>query len=88
MSSQVDYTHIDPTRIKIYKKIGNPNYTTEYYKSHKYQCSVCKQDISLSSKKYHIGSKYHILNMKNANITFESPYDCYKLIKITPEKKE
>ena len=98
-SPLVELVKKDPSRIKVYKKVNNPNYDSEYYHANKetrkkYQdtnklkCNVCDINLSLAAKKTHILSTKHKFKLLESGAKLDNPEDCYTKVKIDTEKIE
>lgn len=82
MINEIDLKNIDPSRIKILKSVNNPNYMNDYYKTNKLHCVACDTTISLNTKKTHIVSSKHQLNVIKSGKTYDKPDEWFVKVKI------
>lgn len=93
MSSINEVVDTNLSRIKLLKKVNNPNYNSEYYQLNKemrkkYQdinklkCTVCDLTLSMAARKTHILSAKHKLKLLETNTKLDNPDDCYVKIKM------
>lgn len=99
MSSELEKNKIDESRIKILKKVNNPNYNSEYYNANKetlleYQrvnkvkCNVCEVILTMASRKHHVVSAKHKLKLLETGKKFENPEDCFIRVKIEDKQDQ